>query len=438
MKLLFTTLAVLILLLSTVLGTSVQTVSDEYEDYSNDCDNDSLILHLTDSRITINAIDAPKIRCLTIDYNGLETIDDGAFDQVPNLEYLNLEGNTILPNNLFSFGNLTNIKTLILGNQNYYYTGLMRVTGVYPKLRYLDLKNCGISDVECEMKNCFPELTHLDFSSNSLVYLYTSFENVFYGKLKYLRLDDNILQQVSFTNNLNLSSLSLNNNKISIIGSSGLNLTGLKNLQNLSVAVNSIRLIEEKAFTDTINLRYLNISMNNLTILNDETFKNLSSLQVLILDQNMFDSVPIITSTSIMTFSMNCNIVKHLTSSSFFNLPNMRKLFLGSNMISFIQLDTFVNQKVLEELYLNDNELSSLPNGWCNNMKELRHLDLSRNKFTSLNPLFQCSNFPVQRVIFDHNPLEYINTDTIKTMPKNVKIYLNYNLNLTVPLCSNL
>ncbi|XP_076637699.1 uncharacterized protein LOC143349926 [Colletes latitarsis] len=438
MKLLFITLAVLILLLSTVLGRSVQTVSDEYEDYSDDCDNDSLILHLSNTRITRNGIVSTKLRCLSIDNNELESIDNGAFDQVPNLEYLNLEGNSIPQTNLFSFGNLTNIKTLILGNQNLYYTGRMLVTGVYPKLRYLDLKRSGISSVESEMRNCFPELTYLDFSSNHIQYLDDRFENVFYGKLKYLRLDDNNIEQISITNNLNLMSLSLNKNKISVIGSSnGLDLTGLRNLQNLSLAENNIRLINKKAFKDTINLRYLNISMNALSILNDEAFKNLSSLQVLILDQNSFDSVPTTTSTSIMTFSMNCNFLEHLTSNSFFNLPNLRKLFLGSNMISGIHPDTFVNQGMLEELYLNDNQLSSLPNGWCNSMKELRHLDLSRNKFISLDSLFQCSNYSLQRIYFAHNPLEYIDSDTTVLIPKNVTIYLNYNLNRTVPLCIN-
>ncbi|XP_054009726.1 leucine-rich repeat-containing G-protein coupled receptor 4-like [Hylaeus anthracinus] len=433
MNLLFTILAASIVPLLS--ATSVRIRSTESWIHGDHCNNDILSLRLSTSTIPRNFIASPSVRCVNISNNRLDSIEEGAFDQLPNLEYLNLQRHRIRPRNLMSFGNLTNIKKLILSDSEYYYAETIDVRGVYPQLQYLDLRNTRGSSIESSEENPFPELKYLDYSQNSIREINVINLNI-HEKLTYLSLAMNDIQQLLLIKFSNLSFLNLDNNSIIEIGSSynGVDLTGLTKLNYLSVANNRIRVIYRGAFRDTVNLRYLNISMTTLSTLDAETLYDLKSLEVLILDHNNFSAVPIMpTPMNLTTLSMKYNNVMNITNNST-NLPYLKTLFLSNNNIINIFPHTFESYEVLEELYLDGNQITSLPQGWCDSMKMLRLLDLSRNEFTVLESIFNSYVPSLQFIYIEDNPLEYIDTSTIEIIPKNVTIYFKHSVNRSIRL----
>ena len=452
MKQLLRTVAVLISLLSPTFANTVPIKPNGNKDYLDACATNNLTLQLPKlDAIGKSFISSAIIKCLTIENSGIESAVDGAFDKMPNLWYLNLQGNSISPSNLFSFGNLSSVRKLILSNQMWrsdsshtsyspyeFYSynqknqAVVIVSGIYPQLRYLDLKNTGISNIRNSRENPFPELTYLDLSMNKIeIYDCTL---PWAEKLTDLYLNDNKISKISL-GLPNLTSLVLDNNNIETIGDNGLDLIGLPNLKNLSVANNRIESIRKAAFRDTVSLRHLNISMNSLSTIYPETLKDLHSLQVLVLDQNSFEDVPIAVPLNIMTLSMNCNRIKFLTINSLYNLPQLKTLSLTGNMIRSVHTDAFQKQKMLEKLYLNSNGLSHLPNGWYKSMKGLRYLDLSNNEFTFLESVFQSNLPPLQQLYFERNPIKYINASTFRTFSKYVTVYLDTQSNRTTAKC---
>ena len=425
MKKLLVTVAVLITLSPAFVNT-VPIEANGSEDYLVDCSNSDVTLHLpTSTVITKYFMSSPTLRCLTIENDGIESAEGGAFDEMPNLWYLNLQGNRISPSKLFSFGNLASVRKLILSNQkweSYRDHEVIKGIHIHPQLRYLDLKNTGIGSIENTWENPFPELTHLDLSMNKLKNF--NFIQPWSANLTHLYLNDTNISQFSLNGYSSLMSLVLDNNNIKSIGDTGMDLISLTNLRNLSLSNNQIESIRDGAFRDTVSLQYLDISKNFLSTIYPGTLEDLHSLQVLLLDQNFFEDVYIAVPLNITTLSMNSNHIKHLMINSLYNLSQLKTLSLTDNIITDIHTEAFQNQEMLEELYLNNNELSYLPNEWCQPMKNLRYLDLSGNKFTVFESMIHCSAPSLQQIHVKHNPLAFINASTFATLPKSVSVYL--------------
>nr|XP_034177300.1 TLR4 interactor with leucine rich repeats-like [Osmia lignaria] len=409
----------------------------EYVDYPIICNNETLTLKGYCMGTTpANFIEYPSLRCVSIVNSDISSLQEGSFDGLPNLIYLNLEGNLIPPNKLFSFGNISNITALSLNDQrtDYYYNEVLQVNTVYPKLLYLNLRNTKISGIISTEFNPFPQLSYLDLSNNQFISL--NFIQLWNNSLTYLNLNRNQISQFFLHELNNLISLNLVDNSIKSIGDGyDLDLRGLSRLEHLSIANNRINFISETAFNHTVKLRYLNISGNALTAFSPELFTPLTSLEVLILDNNNFNDIPLIMSSNTTTLSMNCNNITYLKPNSLDVLLHLRKLSLAGNRILNIYPGTFKSQRLLEELYLNDNELTHLSKSWYQSMKKLRYLDLSGNKFTSINFMSDLTNDALKEVHLDGNPIMFIETGMLKSVPENVTIYLNMNMPPRMSFC---
>lgn len=412
------------LILSPLLVLGNHSADDYPKLLSNFCNDETLILeNFAGITLSKNSITSSSLKCISIIKSSLTSMEEGIFDKVPNLMYLNLQGNSMSASNFFSFVNVSTLRALILSDQLTSYPEQLTVNTMYPELRYLNLRNNRISDIIIKTIEPFPNLTHLDLSGNQ--FSEYSFGSSWTDTLTHLNLNDNRISRISFVKSKNLVSLILDNNDIENIGgsyNSVLDLEGLNKLEYLSIANNLVKYISTTAFNDTINLRYLNISGNALSILNTNIFLPLSSLEVLILDDNTFDTIPVNIPMNMTTLSLKCNNIAVLTGNSLFLLPYLRKLILSGNMISTVYPETFRSQRLLEELYLNDNKLTYLPVRWDFKMKNLRLLDLSGNQFTSITMAIGSISEPSKRIHLDDNPIEYVDSSVL---PKNVTIYLN-------------
>lgn len=422
MQQLLRTVAVLISLLS---ATFAYVELNGNEDYPVDCGNYSLTLQSPDLNVIGQRfVSSSMVRCLTIKLGEIERVEDGAFDETPNLWYLNLQANNISPNNLFSFGNLSSVRKLILSYQRTQILGEAVIEGIYPQLRYLDLKGSSISGIRNVSENPFPELTYLDLSMNSLENV--NFTRPWAEKLTHLYISDNQISQFTSEGYPSLMSLVLDNNEFKTIGEGGVELVGFTNLKNLSLAYNKIDSIRDGAFRDTVNLRHLDISANSLSTIPPAVFQNLHALELLALDGNYLDEVPIAVPANTTTLSINCNRIKNLTMNSLHHLPHLKTLSLALNEMESVHTDAFQNQGMLEELNLHSNDLKYLPNGWCRTMKNLRYLDLTMNEFTTFEPTFHCSLSSLRQIHIGTNSFEF-NASTFATLPKYATVYLKRN-----------
>ncbi|XP_068982424.1 uncharacterized protein [Bombus flavifrons] len=401
----------------------------DYDTIVNEiCENETLKLHFSSSiDFNENSIVSPTLKCIVIK-GYVPKFTNGIFKNVPNLKFLDLSNNEINSDDLFTFGNLSNVKILNLSNQNGYSNYGTIVNGVYPELEYLNLRNAKILDLKSSLDNPFPKLKYLDLSQNRIESRTFLSINMF-STLTHLDLSANSIYQFSFGQMENLLSLTLDRNKIENLESSmGINLAGLEKLEKLSLAYNKISHINSSAIETMSNLRYLNLSGNSLSIFNFDMLKSVKSLDVLVLDSNSLDNVLITAPVNLTQLSLNRNDIRYLAINTFYYLHSLKKLFLSENKIQSIQADAFQNQVLLEELYLNDNQLSYLPVGWCESMKMLRYLNLAGNKFTLLESVIYSSDLPVQHLHFERNPLTYINGSLSELIPVNMTIYLNVNV----------
>nr|XP_034177310.1 leucine-rich repeat and immunoglobulin-like domain-containing nogo receptor-interacting protein 2 [Osmia lignaria] len=141
----------------------------EYMDYPILCYNETLTLKgYCSGKISANFIEYPSLRCVSNVNSDISSLEEGSFNGLPNLIYLNLEGNVIPPSKLFSFGNISNITSLDLNDQrtNNYFDRVLEVNTEYPKLVYLNLRNTRISRISNTVFNPFPQLSYLDLSFN--------------------------------------------------------------------------------------------------------------------------------------------------------------------------------------------------------------------------------------------------------------------------------
>lgn len=415
----------------------ILSISPVFGDLHRDpeyCNNETLKLTNIniDPILPKNFIVSPNLKCISITYGRIRFIQEGTFENISNLMYLNLEYNSIPPEYLFSFGELPKLRALILGNQVKQSGSAMVVKTVYPELLYLNVKNNYIAFIESNVPNPFPKLKDLDLSNNEFYWFNLQWWS---NTLTHLNLNNNKISLISHKELSNLISYTLDNNKISSIGKDNdLDLTGLSSLEYLSISNNPIRFIHRTAFVDMVNLRCLNMSENDLSTLDPEILTPLTSLEVLALNDNMFDVIPLEVPLNITTLLMDCNRILDLTSSSLSLLPNLRKLSLAGNMISNIHVDTFKSQELLEELYLNDNELNHLPEHWDLYIESLRYLDLSGNKLTSISYFLSMTGTALE-IYLDENPLKYISGNNNITIPANMTIYLNVGQERSKPIC---
>lgn len=396
----------------------------ELADVANICENETLILNLSDSaKFDGNSIVSSTLRCIVIRSKYVD-IKESSFENVPNLKYLDLRRNVISSRNLFSFGNISHLKILNLGYQddseNNYNSKEIIISTKYPELEYLDLAHNSISDIRVSRgsENPFPNLTHLDLSGNKI---YSPLSLTLPSTLTHFDLSNNRISKFSFRELNNLLSLKLDHNNINALDQYYIDFTPLENLENLSVTNNEIKYIRN-SIRNLVSLRYLNLSFNFLSDFDFKMIEDLYLLEEVALDGNSIDDVFISVPSNITTLSLNCNRIINITASSFYNLKNLRRLFLSGNMIQNIHENSFQNQNLLEELYLDDNDLNYLPPYWCQFTKKLRYLNLSGNKFTSLESVLYDSNLPITRLYFERNPVIYINGSIISP---EMTIFLN-------------
>ncbi|XP_029162667.1 LOW QUALITY PROTEIN: leucine-rich repeats and immunoglobulin-like domains protein 2 [Nylanderia fulva] len=439
-------------------------ISLDFPNYTNEfghhqCEDD-IALNFSNTVITSigqNFISNPLITCLNLTNIGIQSIQYGAFNKLPNLTQLFLSNNNINLEKLFDFGSHENLKVLILNSANTernYYDHYSIHFQKYPNLEILSLRRNGINDLQTSIKEIsFPKLKILDLSSNKIQGI--NFLELLPNSLYILDLHHNSLASLAFDKKkLNLLALNLDNNNLRYVKkyidshnrhnygygrknndqyishnnprNFGLAMAGLEKLHYLSISGNNIDFVESDAFEDINKLVYLNLSVNNINYLHPETFEKLQCLKSLDLSRNKLEDIPRISSETVISIlSLNSNNVKSLIANAFAEMPKLTKLLLRGNQIVEINVKAFAELSLLEVLDLSKNKLSFLPKGWSDSFMSLKYLHLNDNQFTSLESVSLASALlSLIEVNLAINPLEYLDVSYFKNLPQNLTVNL--------------
>jgi insulin-like growth factor-binding protein complex acid labile subunit len=348
---------------------------------------------------------------LDLSLNILEEINPEMFEGLHLLTDLNLEKNIIKLVEPNSFKNLLNIgKTFSLSGQRLEILESGIFNGL-KKVKLLDLRNNRLEFIKENSFSGLDILYELDLSQNKLrkledfdsfAYLEhvkslnLGFNNLIHMKsgvlsgfklLDILVLESNNLiklERDSFVDSLTY--LDLNLNKLQLIRS--FYFENLVNLESLLIKSNQISIIEPKSFDSLINLIELDLIDNCLIRVDKELFRNMAKLETLYLRNNelvdlengVFDQLE-----SLRVLDLHSNKLFYLKLEAFSKLKNLEFLTLSDNLIKEIT-DTRIT--TLKIIYLSNNDITSAEK-FLQNIQDLR--------------LFHIDNNLIEEIIVDDN-----------------------------------
>jgi Leucine-rich repeat (LRR) protein len=382
--------------------------------------HDNLISTLDDNDLGDWAI---SLLSLSLSKNALKSISREALRHAKNLRELRLGGNNILHASSDILLPLRSLELLDLSYAlNYVNAGqvIQSVSiGSLHSLKWIQLDYNGLKSTPSLLTfNAMPALMHCDLENNQI---------------------NEISSDFSGNSNLNLSTIILSRNQLSIIESH--TFRDLPHLENIALYLNQIDSIQKYAFKNLTKLKTVILSKNYITHIEKSAFHNLSdsspSLTVL-LDENQLKcfSTDIFSGMGhekdalkgVLYINVSHNEIRQLSSCSVEGpnkinnnnnnntvsddhqpkqTLNIRVLDLSFNLISNIP-NQFANTicGALHSLHLNHNKLSSLPIATMHFCTQLQILILDNNLITeNINHFNETCSSDLQVLSLRHNKI---------------------------------
>lgn len=233
------------------------------------------------------------------------------------------------------------------------------------RLRVLNLSSNAISMVVDEALHGLRSLESLDLSGNKIVALPPAMFRDATKSLKELRLQNNSISALPglVTDMNQLVTLDLSRNVLTSMWLNAETFSGLIRLVLLNLSYNRISRLDPAIFKDLYTLQILNLQFNEIATISADTFSPMSNLHTLELAHNRL--------TYLDAYSLN-------------GLFALSLLALDSNLLEGIHPDAFRNCSSMQDLNLSGNNLDSIPVA-LKDMRILRTLDLGENQIRSLN-----------------------------------------------------
>ncbi|XP_070580944.1 toll-like receptor 3 [Ptychodera flava] len=435
-----------------------------------------------------------KLQFLSLAENGLQSVQLGKELNLSNLKTLDVSKNNLndltqanfaglkgtslkeldlSDNRISRFGNATflTLKSIDTLNASASFkgdvsdmVGSLTAQVMGKSLQKLILKNLNIQKIDAGMFAGFDaeELGHLDLSSNNITILTDSFSFIGLQTLQYLDLDDNNIYKFDSKVLIQLKSLktlSLNNNKFTVL-TDGMfqNATHLP-LTELSIRNNQLTKIEPGAFLGLENLLRLNLYGNKLAqtlgpgnfiglekveridlahntkiALGGETFSDLKSLRYLYLNLNALRSVdarpsPFANLTALETLDLSNNNMDFIDKDAFVGLTSLQTLYLQHNNMAGIWKKSnpggpilmLQNLTTLVSLHLGWNGFSNIPEQAFRNLSSLTSVNLERNSISSLPDSLFVDSHSMQDLELQNNVITVVNQSNLEPVLGSLK-----------------
>ena len=322
------------------------------------------------------------------------------FQNLPNLEYLNLKFNRLG----------------LLGIREDLFKYVPNLTTLYLSVNW-------IRSLPARLLHGMVHLEDLRFDRNNLTTLDTKF---FQGliRLKRLNLNDNDFPTLPvglFDGLESLDFFMIKRNKLTSL--KGDVFRGLTNLKTLIFYNNSLTTLPADLFQGLENLKKVVLRLNDIKYLPPGIFHGLPSLDDIPLDGNKLNKIPNgvfenLPTLRLLSFSGN-NLVT-LNCDNLKNLPKLQTLNLANNRLETISKSCFDNLPSIQKLLLNGNELSSLDSAVFDSLANAKTIVLSSN---NLDNIPNTNNSP-KLITLDatDNPLKEVNSDTFTYFSPNAEL----------------
>jgi Leucine-rich repeat (LRR) protein len=331
--------------------------------------------------------DGEKRYVLYLNYNQINEINEGTFDSLTNLTFLDLSNNQINEIKVKTFDSLTNLTSLFLNN-NQINEIKVKTFDSLTNLTYLDLSNNQINEINEGTFDSLTDLTGLYLKNNQIIEIKVkTFDSL--TNLTYLDLSNNQINEINegtFDSLTDLTGLYLKNNQIIEIKVKTFD--SLTNLTFLDLSNNQINEIKEKTFDSLKKLNELYLNYNQINEIKEKTFDSLTNLTFLDLSNNQINEIKEKTFDSLKKLNelyLNYNQINEIKEKTFDSLTNLTFLDLSNNQINEIKEKTFDSLKKLNELYLNYNQINEIKVKTFDSLTNLTFLDLSDNQINEIN-----------------------------------------------------
>lgn len=305
----------------------------------------------------------PNLKALSLSGNRLSRIPSVPLQNCSKLSHFNIQFNEIydIEESDFSWG--TNIRNLMLGNNN-------------------------VVNLKSQMFRDLQELKELSLSFNPLRYLdpdaLVGLEGLESLEISF-GLDRDVLPYEILAPLANLKWLSLDNNNFYNVPENSFD--NLPELVNLNLESNKIEMISPELFKVDVHqkLKEVRLSNNQLTKIYSDTFKSLGNLEAIIISNNRIRNLQSESFSYLPKLShviISDNLLSHISSKSFANLPSLTKLELQNNLLNQFSFAYFENFSTPLHLNLSCNQIAVCDAG--NMILNLESLDLSYNSFSNI------------------------------------------------------
>lgn len=379
------------------------------------------------NNITDNLTDSPFFTCLNLENNEIISLPYGIFQDLPNLQHLNLANNHIADHDLLSFGGHRKLQTLILDGNVPSYSHTLMIHGQFPELRHLFLRRNLIEFLPSDFGSHFPSLTHFYLSDNivNVTNLY-SFVSTVPVSVTHLYLEQNGISVFRTSVLNNITELLLDGNDFKVLDRSfdmTLDPSNTPTLEHLSARYCKINKIGATAFYGTYNLTTLDLSNNYIEEIPDGLFNGVSNLKNLSLSSNFLKDIPRAISLSCLKkLHLSYNRIENVGQLS--NLTGLESLSLRGNNISFLNECVFTNLTNLQELDLAENNIQYfMPNALAS-LSNLRFFNLNFNQISSVESLFLKGDFSLEHLYLKGNPVTRVTANSLMNLPENLTVYI--------------
>lgn len=246
-------------------------------------------------------------------------------------------------------------------------------------LIYLDLSHNKLSNLQPNMLQNLPALTHLDLSRNYRVTLQNKQgEYMSSPSLKNINLSHCNMESIELEGFPVLTSVDLKVNMIRELTKESF--INTKVLEKLDLSQNSINTVDVHAFKKLKHLKVLNLSFNMIGKIERDTFKDNELLTRLDLSRNAISRFNRIVAPNLRHLNMTWCQIMIVDPDAISEMPELVELDLSNNLISEIP-DTLTSEN-LQTLDLSMNRLTTIRNLTFWGFPEIAKLNLAGNRFT--------------------------------------------------------
>ncbi|XP_041461934.1 leucine-rich repeats and immunoglobulin-like domains protein 3 [Lytechinus variegatus] len=393
------------------------------------------------------------LRYLDLSSNSITELEPGAFHDAIGLTRLNLSHNLLngltydtfsgvllISNSSIQYG-LPNLKELILANndisviQEGAFDGLMA-------LRFLDLSENRISEIGNFTFTGLQGLTVLNLAGNIIQHLHSGMWGSL-SEVQEISLSDNQIGEIaldSFKNLQSLHTLRLDKNRIEGVLAPGLEFPSLK---KLNMSHNYISHVHFQFFHDNSrNMLWIDLDNNLITSIDYGSFES-DTLQELYLNNNHLGNIGVAFlwgMSNLVHLEMKNNHIEHIAQFMLGDLTNLMVLNLDNNDISYFAVDVFdieydPRQRLqpqkpsnIRKMYISNNRLSYPSTLVIGQMPRMDVYSASGNTISYLRSQDLPDHGTLAEIDLSLNGMYAISADSFSNLPALNRVDLRGNL----------